>query len=1012
MNGALQAAIPLIFVLCHINKIRYMHKILLCGLLLATQAVHAQYWQQEVNYKIDVRLDDKNHVLRAFEAFEYINHSPDQLDFIYIHLWPNAYRDGNTALGKQQYNGGEDQLRYGGPTMRGHIDSLDFKVNGQSAKWELDPENPDICKLFLSQPLNAGGRIQVSTPFRVQLPSGKVSRMGHIDQSYQITQWYPKPAVYDKNGWNQIPYLNQGEFYSEYGAFDVSITLPKNYVVGATGDLQTASEKEFLDQLAAQTAAEIETKIIPEEEKSAFPASSDAWKTIRYTQSKVHDFAWFADKRFLVLKGEVTMPASGRKVISWAMFTPKNANLWKKSIEYINDGTYYYSKWNGEYPYNQVTAVDGTISAGGGMEYPNVTVIGNSSNAMELEIVIVHEVGHNWFYGILGSNERVHGWMDEGMNTLNEMRYMQTKYPNNTNMSDAIMGTKFHLGELDHHDMGDMTYRVTAMLGEDQPIETHSAKFTNINYGGIMYMKTGLVFLYLKDYLGEEKFTAAMHAYFETWKFRHPQPEDIRAALENASGKKLDWLFEDLIQTTNHIDYKLKNVKTGPTGTQAKIKNIGQVAGPIGVTAFVDGKPVETVWVEPGSKKSTVQFKSNADAVQIDVNGNIPELDRSNNNWNKDWLFKKVEPLKFEFFTGDHERDRSNNFWSPFAAANSNDKFMLGIAVHNYAISLKKFQYLMIPMYSFGRQNISGMGEFSFTFLPKSQIKLTRLGVSVKSFKHDDKRDDNSYFAAIAPYLYVKLGNRRNASPVVQTLLLQTIYRYDQYGTSAEQAGAYLQYTFDFNSPDHRFSAIVRTDYMDNIRNDDEVTRSTVEATYSFRYLRNKMKRWIEIRGFAGNNWSYRMSDISNNTYTMSLGGASGAQDFFLEQYFFDRTRFMDNASTQRMENMGGFKTTSSYGTTAGWMTSGNLYFQLPIKAGIFGIFADAGLFDSPYMTPKAVLNTGIGVRLGKILGLYFPVWMSPEMKKAYTNTSYGEKIRFTLKLNLINKPLSLSTFM
>jgi len=794
--------------------------------------------------------------------------------------------------------------------------------------------------------------------------------------------------------------------------------LPKNYVVGATGDLQTETEMTFLNELAVKTAADLaaETPDFPKKRagKSEFPASSEDWKTIRYTQSKVHDFAWFADKRFMVLKGEVAMPESGRKVTTWAMFTPKNAHLWDKAIEYINDGTYYYSKWNGDYPYNQVTAVDGTISAGGGMEYPNVTVIGNAGSAMELEIVIVHEVGHNWFYGILGSNERVHGWMDEGMNTLNEMRYVQTKYPDNTNMSDMMMGARFHMGNLDHHDMGDIMYRLTAVLGEDQPIETHSAKFTNLNYGGIMYQKTGLVFLYLKDYLGEEAFTQAMHAYFETWKFKHPQPEDMQASLESATGKKLDWLFDDLIRTTDHIDYKLKQVKTDETGTNVRVKNIGRVDGPIGITAFKDGKAIETAWVEPGKQKTDVHLSAgNVDVVQIDANTNIPELDRSNNNWNKDWAFKKVEPLKFEFFGGDNDRMRSTNFWSPFFAVNSNDKFMLGVAVHNYAIPFKKFQYLAIPMYSFGRKNISGMGEFSFTFLPKSGIKLTRLGVSVKSFKHDNQRDDKSYFAALAPYLYMKLGNRRNASPVSQTLLLQTIYRHDQYGTASDQAGAYLQYTFDFTRPDHRFNAILRTDHLNNLRNTDEATRSTVEATYSFRYLRNKMKRWVEIRGFAGQNWSYKVADFTNNTYTMSLGGASGAQDFFLEQYFFDRTRFMRDYSTQRMENMGGFKTTSSYGTTSGWMTSGNLYFQLPLKPGIFGLFADAGLFDSPYMSPKIVLNTGIGVRLGKIIGVYFPIWMSEEMKGAYgSNSSYGEKIRFTMKLNLVNKPLSLSTFL
>lgn len=206
------------------------------------------YWQQEVNYKIQVKLDDVNHMLSGYEEFEYINNAPNSLDRIYIHLWPNAYRNGKSALAKQQYADGKKILRFGEEKDLGWIDSLDFKVDGQAVKWSFDTNNQDICILILANSLKSGEGIRVSTPFKVKIPSGEISRLGHIGQSYQITQWYPKPAVYDKNGWNAMPYLNQGEFYSEYGSFDVSITLPSNYVVGATGDLQTPSEIDFLDK--------------------------------------------------------------------------------------------------------------------------------------------------------------------------------------------------------------------------------------------------------------------------------------------------------------------------------------------------------------------------------------------------------------------------------------------------------------------------------------------------------------------------------------------------------------------------------------------------------------------------------------------------------------------------------------------------------------------------------------------------------------------------------------------
>ena len=400
-------------------------------------------WQQEVNYTIKVTLDDQLHMLRGSEEVVYTNNSPATLNSLYIHLWPNAYKDKNTALAKQLMMSGKDYLFRNDPEYQGFIDSLDFKADGTSVKLTYDAKHIDIAVLTLNKPLAPGEKVVITTPFRVKLPSGEVSRMGHIGQTYQITQWYPKPAVYDEKGWHPMPYLNQGEFYSEYGSFDVSITLPEDYTVGSTGDLQTEREIKRLNLLAEyngvtslkpnQSSGVAGGKPEPSTEgksepvypfqenldKELIPAgmyraadipirrseldwskidkfyannnpdgNRDSWvekakvmKTIRYTQSRVHDFAWFADKTFLVLKGQVVLPRSGRTVTTWAMYTKGSEELWKPhALEYLHDGILKYSQWNGDYPYNQVTAVDGTISAGGGMEYPNVTVIGGVSN--------------------------------------------------------------------------------------------------------------------------------------------------------------------------------------------------------------------------------------------------------------------------------------------------------------------------------------------------------------------------------------------------------------------------------------------------------------------------------------------------------------------------------------------------------------------------------------------------------------------------------------------------------
>lgn len=212
------------------------------------------YFQQKVNYDIRVTLNDKLHELNGYESVEYINNSPDTLNFLYFHLWPNAYSSNKTALGKELLNKNGKSKLFNDPEIRGFIDSLDFIAGSLHLKWESDENFPDICKLIPAHPIKPGDTIIISTPFHIKIPLGGISRFGHTGESYQVSQWYPKPAVYDRRGWHPIPYLDQGEFYSEYGSFKVKITLPANYVVAATGKLQNDDEEKWLDKISSDTS--------------------------------------------------------------------------------------------------------------------------------------------------------------------------------------------------------------------------------------------------------------------------------------------------------------------------------------------------------------------------------------------------------------------------------------------------------------------------------------------------------------------------------------------------------------------------------------------------------------------------------------------------------------------------------------------------------------------------------------------------------------------------------------
>ncbi len=496
----------------------------------------AQYWQQEANYKIHVSLDDKAHTLKGQLDLEYINHSPDTLSFIWFHLWPNAYKNENTAYARQTFRDSEGKKRWKNMKDKGYIDSLAFTVDGKQARTEADPEQIDIVKLLLPRPLLPGEKAGIHTPFFVKIPS-YTSRSGHIDQSYMICQWYPKPAVYDRKGWHPMPYLDQGEFYSEFGSFDVSITVPSGYVVGATGSLQNEQELNKYREIGLVNNDNGKKSV-----KYASTVTTPT-KTLQFKGGRIHDFAWFADKEFIV-RYDTAMLESGKVIDVFTYGYEKGNPHWKKSVSYVEDAIRHYSTWIGEYPYPVAQAVEGPANVmSGGMEYPMITLITSPKAAEpELDGVIAHEVGHNWFYGIIASNERVHAWMDEGMNTYFQFRYEAQKHKANSVFGDMLPAevksrpTPEFLG---------IIYNVmSSQLPMEEAIETHSAEFASKDeYGMVVYLKTAVWMYIVELTVGQENMDKVIKSYFERWKFKHPYPEDLKAVFEEELNMKFDDLF-------------------------------------------------------------------------------------------------------------------------------------------------------------------------------------------------------------------------------------------------------------------------------------------------------------------------------------------------------------------------------------------------------------------------------------------------------------------------------------
>jgi hypothetical protein len=502
------------------------------SLLLA----HAQnYWQQAVDYKIDVALNDKNHSLKGLLTLEYTNNSPDKLDYIWFHLWPNAYKNENTAFYKQVKADKDGAKRLAAIKDKGYIDSLQFKAANQVLKTEPHPEYIDIIKVLLPQSLEPGKKIVITTPFYTKLATYN-SRSGYDEGAFMVCQWYPKPAVYDQKGWHPMPYLDQGEFYSEFGNFTVNITTPSPYIVGASGELQNEAEKAQYKAIGkANVAARSRTNTVAYK-----PAGSQ--KTLTYKAQNVHDFAWFADKGYVVRYD--TMQLSGRTIDVFTYHHPDGNKNWVNSTEYVKTGTKSYSSYIGDYAYPVVQAVEGPKNdMSGGMEYPMITLITSpDADEKNLDAVITHEVGHNWFYGMLASNERQHAWLDEGINTYFQFRYEAEKWRANSIFGNDIPA---EITRMPVKEFQAAVYGVLNTIPMETAIETPAADFKDKEeYGLITYIKTAVWMYALEQEFGKEKLDKAIQAYFKEWKFRHPYPEDFKASFEKELGKDLTPYFD------------------------------------------------------------------------------------------------------------------------------------------------------------------------------------------------------------------------------------------------------------------------------------------------------------------------------------------------------------------------------------------------------------------------------------------------------------------------------------
>lgn len=968
------------------------------------------YFQQEVAYAIDVELDDVRHELRASTIITYTNRSSTALDTLWFHVYPNAYKRRGTALSEQQALHGDLDLWFAENKDRGFMDSLDFRTGGQPVQWGLHPQHIDIAWLKLANALQPNTSVTITTPFRVKIPDARFSRLGHTGQAYYITQWYPKPAVFDNAGWHAMPYLDQGEFFSDFGSFDVRITLPQNYVVGATGELQNEDEKQWLEGLAANNRGE--------KGPNNFPLTAPNTKTLHYVQDSVLDFAWFADKRYMVEKSNVVLP-SGRSVETWVMYTPRNTPTWYGSVEFVNQAVLQYSKWVGEYPFNVCTAVDGTISAGGGMEYPMITIIGESGSKEALDEVIAHEVGHNWFQGILASNERDHPWMDEGMNSFVELRYMRARYPNHKSVvADGIPEFLFNGRTVSHREVQELAYRLNARRNLDQSCSLHSEEYTSTNYGTSVYMKTALVFDHLFAYLGDSLFDACVHEYYRRWAFKHPKPEDVQKVFEGVSGRDLSWCFARELGTDVKDDAKAIRLRGDRLRTRPKYN---QQHMP--VTGWSKADSLGTTTLPPftqemagficgnGSRNRAKGWPlpwSNATRVTIDADHRTLDIDHRNNTVRSKGILRSWTPVRLKWLAGLEHPEKRTLYWTPIIAGTVHDGFQAGLALYNTVFPSQRTEFVFAPLYATGSQRLVGSAriEHHFDRLRSSWFRNIHVGVSGRTAGLRESDNLDIWYEKASPSIRFDI-KRPLAKPTQHSFGGRVVYVRRSFETTSENIpGSYLlrddQWISELGYDGKHTHPLGPAAWNATLTQGTEWMRASVEVEKAFVY--DKRKHSVRLRLFAGSFFGEPTNLQAGEAWRQSWN----ADDPFLDRAFIGRGEDAGLWANQFSKDQGAFKTGFLQGGSASYIGAVNFECDLPVRFPI-AVFASAGVVPvvinaNGNINEKGELlyEAGIGLPLWKdMIEIWMPLVLSSNIgdELEFRNVPVVERIRFVLAL-------------
>lgn len=591
-------------------------------------------WQQRVEYTMEITLDVPAHSYDGKQTLRYTNNSPDTLREIFYHLYYEAFKPGS-VMDRRNAALPDGHLRIGqlAPDEQGEVKISALMQDGRAVDWRVEET---ILRVQLAQPIPPGGATSLAMTWRTRIP--KVTRRGgwmsREGVEFSMSQWYPKLCEYDASGWHNDEYAGR-EFYGVWGDFNVAITLPARYVVGATGTVTNpqevrcgyevtfpksdASKSGIRGGRASDASIRIEDPIsnpvsspVPYRDTTITqPAKGETGlKTWRFRAENVHDFAWVADPDYIHQIAEwngITLHFLAKQSIAFA---------WQHAAEYTIRSMEYFTRRFGDYTWPQFTVA---MAGDGGMEYPMLVMITGYRDAESLASVIAHELAHQWFYGMVGNNETQEAWMDEGFaQFLTEEAMRNVLFPLRTNPYTGLERMVYPWDDHPWHDV-ETTYGLT-VGGFIEPLSTFHDWHSDGRTATEVYYKGMAVLRMLRDMVGDSLFDHGMRTYTSRWRYRHPSYRDFEKVMEDATGLRMDWFFNEWIIQNKTCDYSIDALgsQQSPDGTwqtTLQLSNRDQIVMPLDLQLYYDDGTIATanipveLWRKPGVSFNLPRWK-------------------------------------------------------------------------------------------------------------------------------------------------------------------------------------------------------------------------------------------------------------------------------------------------------------------------------------------------------------------------------------------------------------------